>query len=402
VNLPLDQPLATANSAGPVIALVAGETSGDQLGGSLIGELAKLYPAARFVGIGGPHMKAQGLDAWWDSDELAVMGLAEVLSHLPRLLQLRKALQNRLLELKPDVFIGIDAPDFNLGLEKKLKKAGITTAHYVSPSIWAWRQNRAKTIGKCTDLVLCLFPFEPALYHAHGVAAQFIGHPMADEIDSVNLLSEQSEKHTARSELGLNPSGPCIAILPGSRQSEVERLGSHLLGAAHNLSVHDPATQFVAPMANKKVRTIFQAALDHRPGLDCTLVDGQARLTMKAADLVLCASGTAALEVLLINRPMVVVYRLSTVTYEIVKNLHLFKSKFFSLPNVLAGEFLVPELVQHQANEERITREALAWFDDDKRRESVRSRFSELHFCLKKNAAACAAASIKGLLEDKQ
>ncbi len=379
--------------AKPLIALVAGEASGDQLGGALIRELGKILPGARFAGVGGPLMKAQGLETWWDSDELAVMGLTEVLSHLPRLLILRKQLRNRLLEQKPDVFIGIDAPDFNLGLERKLKTAGIPTVHYVSPSVWAWRQSRIKNIGKCADLVLCLFPFEPELYKTHGVDAEYTGHPMADEI------SDETDKHGARLQLGLNPLDPCIAILPGSRRAEVERLSSHLLGAASKLAQRKSKTKFVAPMAGEEIRTIFQSVLEKHPDLDCSMIDGQARLAIEAADLVLCASGTATLETMLVNRPMVVVYRLSSITYAIVKSLNLFKSKFFSLPNVLAGEKLVPELGQHEVNADRIAEEAFAWLDDSGRQESVDQRFSILHRHLRKNAAATAAASIRGLLD---
>ncbi|MFT5138641.1 MAG: lipid-A-disaccharide synthase [Rhodothermales bacterium] len=384
----------------PLIALVAGEASGDQLGGALIPELLKIYPGARFAGIGGPLMKAQGMEIWWQSEELAVMGLAEVVSHLPRLLQLRKNLRNRLLSERPDIFIGIDAPDFNLGLEKQLRHASIPTVHYVSPSVWAWRQGRVKSIGKCADLVLCLFPFEPALYKAHGVDAEYTGHPMADEISNNNDFD--TDKHDARVQLGFEPTKPCIAILPGSRVSEVERLSSHLLAAASLLVKQYPGLQFVAPMASEKAATAFRTALQNQPDLDCRLIEGQARLAMKAADVVLCASGTAALETMLVNRPMVVVYRLSGLSYAIVKTLKLVKSEFFSLPNVLAGEKLVPELGQHQVTAIRIAREAAAWLDDSERCASVSFRFSELHQQLRKNAAASAANAIRSLLDKRQ
>jgi lipid-A-disaccharide synthase len=378
------------------IALVAGEASGDQLGAALIRELKTIYPDAVFSGIGGQSMKTQGFNVWWDCDELAVMGLTEVLSQLPRLLRLRKSLRQRLLELKPDIYIGIDAPDFNLPVERTLREAGITTVQYVSPTVWAWRQGRVKGIARSADLVMCLFPFEPDFYHAHDVAAEYTGHPMADEIDEVD------DPSPARDQLGLDSKGPVIALLPGSRRSEAELLSPHLLGAASLLAKRDPATRFIAPMARPRVKVEFEKAMTEFPDVECKLIDGQARLAISAADLVLCASGTAALETMLINRPMVVVYRFSHVTYAIGKILQLVKSRFFSLPNILAGEELVPELGQYAGNAERIATEATAWLDDPERCTRVRSQFSMLHDKLRKNAARAAAHCIKPLLEKQQ
>jgi lipid-A-disaccharide synthase len=387
-------------STNPIIALVAGEASGDQLGGALIPELLKIYPDARFVGIGGPLMKAQGMEIWWQSEELAVMGLAEVISHLPRLLGLRKKLRNRLLIEQPDIFIGIDAPDFNLGLEKQLRRASIPTVHYVSPSVWAWRQGRVKKIGKSADLVLCLFPFEPQLYKSHGVEAQYTGHPMADEIGISN--DSDKDKLDARVQIGIEPSQPCIAILPGSRTSEVERLSSPLLAAAGLLVHQYPELQFIAPMAGEKAAATFKTELDKQADLNCLLLDGQARLAMQAADVVLCASGTAALETMLVNRPMVVVYRLSGLSYAIVKILKLVKSEFFSLPNVLAGKKLVPELGQNEVTANRIANEAANWLDNSEHCLSVSQRFSEIHRHLRKNAAASAAQAISSLMSKRK
>jgi lipid-A-disaccharide synthase len=363
------------------------------LGGALMAALKDIFPDAKFAGIGGPCMKAQGLDAWWDYDELAVMGLAEVLKHLPRLLRLRKTLRRRLLEIKPDILIGIDAPDFNLGLEKQLRDAGVTTVHYVSPTVWAWRQGRVKNIAASADMVMCLFPFEPDFYRDHGVAAHYTGHPMADEI------SLHNDKHTARRELGLDQQARCIALLPGSRMGEVTRLSPHLLGAAELLAVNEPGTRFIAPMAGAKVRGHFESALQQHSGVQCKIIDGQARLAISAADLVICASGTAALETMLINRPMVVVYRLNPITYAIMRR--MLKSRFWSLPNILAGEKLVPELAQKQVNARQIAAESAAWLDDPDRCGDVSGKFSRLHRDLQKDAASSAAECIRSLLQTK-
>lgn len=381
--------------ANPQIALVAGETSGDQLGGALIRELKKLFPGAHFMGVGGPLMKEQGLDAWWDSDELAVMGLVEVLSHLPRLLRLRKKLRDRLLHQKPDIFIGIDAPDFNLGLEKQLRKAGITTVQYVSPSVWAWRQGRVKKIAASADLVMCLFPFEPDFYASHGVEASYTGHPMADEIP------DHSDKASARTELGMNPNARCIALLPGSRAGEVARLGAPLLGAASLLARQYPSLQFIAPLASKGTRQQFESMLKEEQGLSCKVIDGNARLAISAADLVICASGTATLEAMLIGRPMVIIYRLSSASYILARGLRLLKSRFFSLPNTLADEPLVPELEQQQVNPRRISDEAAAWMDDPARCDEVLEKFLKMHGILKKDAARSAAECIRSLLNTR-
>ncbi len=379
--------------ASPRIALVAGETSGDQLGGALMAVLRDRYADVRFAGIGGSHMKARGLDAWWDSDELAVMGLVEVLSQLPRLLRLRKKLQKKLLGLRPDIFIGIDAPDFNLGLEKRLRAAGITTVHYVSPTVWAWRKGRVRTVGSAADMVLCMFPFEPALYRTIDIQARYIGHPIADEIP------DRSDKGVARTALGLDPNNPCIAILPGSRRSEIERLAPHLLGAAELLARRDPELQFIAPMAGRSVRDLFESALDRHGSVECKRIDGQARSAIAAADLVLCASGTATMETMLINRPMVVVYRFNPTTYAIARGLRLVKSRFIAMPNILAGEELVPELEQHEVTAERIAAQAMALLDDPGRCTVIAQKFSALHATLRNDASEAAANCIQTLIE---
>lgn len=377
----------------PLIALVAGESSGDQLGGALMAELKASMPGARFVGVGGDRMTAEGLEAWWHCEELAVMGIAEVVSHLPRLLRLRKALRERLLAAHPDVLIGIDAPDFNLGLERRVRAAGIKTVHYVSPTVWAWRQGRVKTIGAAADRVLCLFPFEPEFYAQHGVDARYTGHPLADQVPM------HSDARAARAELGLDPDRPCIALLPGSRAGEVKRLAPHLLGAATLLLQRRPELQFVAPMASAGMRTLFESFLEAHASVDCLRTDGQARRAMAAADLVLCASGTATLEAMLVKRPMVVVYRFNPLTYLLGRGLRLMKSPWFALPNILAGRTIVPELEQHQVTARRIAAGAEAWLDDPERVAAAVTEFSRQHERLSVDAARSAADCIKDLLE---
>ena len=375
----------------PTIALVAGEASGDQLGAALIGELRKLYPNAMFVGIGGERMQSAGMDNWWDSEELAVFGLFEVLSHFPRLYRIRRELRQRLLALKPDVFIGIDAPDFNLGLETVLKRKGIRTVHYVSPTVWAWRQWRVKKIARAADLVLCLFPFEPVFYQGHGVSAVYVGHPMADQI------SADHDPATARRRLGMSTEDIHIALLPGSRAGEVSKLAEPMIEAARILARQTPGIRFSAAMANSRVRSQFEATMERLAMQNIQLVDGDPRTVIAAADAVLVASGTATLETMLINRPMVVSYRLAPSTYRLAKFLKLVRTRFFSLPNILAGEALVPELLQEDASGPRMAEEVLKWLEDAGRRQALQIRFSELRQQLRCNASARAAEAVAKL-----
>lgn len=398
-----------SHGMGPVIALVAGEASGDQLGAALVTRLRQTWPQATFVGIAGPRMREAGVDAWWDTQELAVMGLFEVLRHFPRLLQLRRALSRRLLALRPDLFIGIDAPDFNLGLEIKLRRAGIRTAHYVSPTVWAWRQKRVRKIGRAADLVLCLFPFEPAFYAGHGVAAAYVGHPLADQIDpgdhpgdhpgddaGENLARQQAEARTA---LGLSAAAPTFALLPGSRVSEVELLAGPMLDAALRLHQRLPGAQFVAAMANERVAGTFAAAMQAASFPPIALVRDRPRQVMAAADVVLCASGTATLETMLVNRPLVMAYRVARSTYLMAKHLKLIRPQLFALPNILAGERLVPELIQDEASGERLAAEAMHWLDSPQQAAELRGRFRELHRQLRCDASGKAAAAVAGLLQ---
>ncbi|MFN3843558.1 MAG: lipid-A-disaccharide synthase [Rehaibacterium terrae] len=375
------------------IALVAGEASGDLLGAGLIAELRKRWPEAEFAGIGGARMREEGLDAWHDCSELAVMGLAEVLRHLPRLLRLRRRLVGRLLAWKPDVFIGIDAPDFNLGIEKRLKRAGIRTVHYVSPSVWAWREKRAEKIGRSADRVLCLFPMEPPIYARHGVDARFVGHPLADAFPLV------PDRAAARDALGLPHDVPVIAVLPGSRVGEVQRLGRIFVEALGELWPHVPGLRVVAPMANEYCREAFAAV---NGGNFADLLDGRAHEAMIAADVVLLASGTAALEAMLAKRPMVVAYRIAPLTHWIVRTFGLLKTDRYSLPNALAGEAVVPELMQRDCTPENIAATLLHWFRHPQAIDALAPRFRALHEMLRRNASARAADAVVELLHSRK
>ena len=385
------------------IALVAGEASGDLLGAGLVEQLRRRWPNAHFVGIGGDAMRAAGTETWFDASELAVMGLSEVLRHLPRLLLLRRELRQRLLDWQPDVFIGIDAPDFNLGVERWLKQRRGTnglprTVHYVSPSVWAWREKRAEKIGLSADRVLCLFPMEPPIYQRHGVDARFVGHPLAD------AMPLEPDRAAAREELRLDPARPLLAVLPGSRVGEIERLAGDFLAAAARVLAAEPALQVVAPMANRHARAAFERVLaDHpdaaalKPAL--RVIDGNARTLMIASDVILLASGTATLEAMLAKRPMVVGYRVAGLTYRMVKGLGMLKVDHYALPNVLAGEPLVPELMQHDCTPDRLAEAVLRWLRDPVAVARLVPRFLALHQALRQDASVQAANAVIQLLE---
>jgi len=378
------------------IALVAGEASGDLLGAGLVTALRRRYPDAQFAGIGGDAMRAAGMDAWHDASELAVMGLSEVLSHLPRLLRLRRDLRERVLAWKPDVFIGIDAPDFNLGVERWLKQRGVRTVHYVSPSVWAWRESRAQKIGASADLVLCLFPMEPAIYARHGVDARFVGHPLAD------AMPLEPDRAAAREALGLPQDVPVLAVLPGSRLGEIERLGAIFLEAASRVSQGIPGLRVLIPAATPACRAAMAALLsDARfPIGDFRLLDGDARTAMVASDVVLLASGTATLEAMLAQRPMVVGYRIAPLTHAIVKGLGMLKVDSYALPNVLAGERVVPELMQADCTPVQLADAVLRWFHDPAAIERLQPRFRAIHAELRRDASAQAARAVAELLGD--
>lgn len=378
------------------IALVAGEQSGDQLGAGLIRELRIRAPGARFMGVAGPRMLAEGCEAWGRSEQLAVMGLFEVLSHLPGLYRLRSALQRRLLEERPDVFIGIDAPEFNLGLARRLRAAGLRTVQYVSPQVWAWRRGRVHGIARAVDLVLCLLPFEQDFYAEAGLRAEFVGHPLADQIPLA------PDRAGARAQLGLD-GRPVLAVLPGSRLGEVARLGDDFAGAIGWLAQRRPDLQFVAPMASAPVHASFGAALQRRaPGVAVRVIDGQAQLALAAADVVLVASGTATLETMLSKRAMVVAYRLSALTSWLVRRFNLMKAPHFAQPNLLAGRVVVPEFFQEQVTPEALGSALLAQLDDPAAREALARLFTELHVKLRRDASARAAEAILSLIPESQ
>jgi lipid-A-disaccharide synthase len=387
---------AARGHGGLSVGLIAGEPSGDLLGAGLAREIRRIYPDARFYGIGGPAMLAEGVESWAPMERLSIMGIVEVLRHLPGLLELRRELILRFEALRPDVVIGIDSPDFTLGVERRLRAQGIPTVHYVSPSIWAWRPGRVHGIGKAADQVLCLLPFEPELYAAHGIPARFVGHPMADAIP------DQPDRAAARAALGLESSGgrgEIVALLPGSRMGEVERLGGEFAAAAALIGARHPGTRFVAAMASAPLRARFAAQLAERaPGLPVVLVDGRSREVMAAADVVLLASGTATLEAALLKRPMVVAYRVSALTSRIVRGLRLMRTSRFALPNLLAGEDLVPELMQEAATPERIEAEVGALLRDPARRAALTGRFAVMHATLRQGADRRAAAAVLDML----
>lgn len=332
-----------------LIAVIAGEHSGDLLGAGLLRELKKQHPDVTFIGVGGPLMEAEGLQSLVPMDDLAVMGLAEVIGRLRLLLSHRKRLVTTFLERRPDVFIGIDAPDFNLPIAKRLKAQGIATMHYVSPSVWAWRQGRIKGIKESVDHVLCLLPFEKEFYDKHQLPATFVGHPLADSIPL------QWDQEQARQDVGLELQNEqrVIALLPGSRGGEIARLGPVFLQAAQAYLQRHPDTLFISPMISQARADQFRALQQQfAPDLPLQLIDGQSRTAMAAADGLLLTSGTVTLEAMLIKRPMVVAYRFSWLTFQIMRR--MFKAAFFSLPNLLAGRELVPELLQTDVNPERI------------------------------------------------
>jgi lipid-A-disaccharide synthase len=375
-------------------AVIAGEASGDALGAGLVAALRERFPDAEFAGVCGPAMRDAGVEAWADAGELAVMGLAEVLSHLPRLLRLRRELRERILAWKPDVFIGIDAPDFNLGLERWLKRRGLRTVHYVSPSVWAWRESRAGKIGASADRVLCLFPMEPPIYAQHGVDAVFVGHPLADAIPL------DPDRAAARARFGLAVHDPVLALLPGSRLGEIERMLPVFLEAAAGVAAEFPELKVLIPAATPECRDAIEKLIRQSPAPSpkTLLLDGDAQPAMIASDVVLLASGTAALEAMLCKRPMVIGHRIAPLTHAIVRRLGLLKSRFVSLPNVLAGEALVPELLQDDCTAPKLRDAVLAWLRDPEAAIALRPRFRALHEALRRDASARAADAVAELV----
>jgi lipid-A-disaccharide synthase len=375
------------------VGIVAGESSGDTLGAALITALRARVPDVKCFGVAGPKMIAAGCEAWASADELAVMGLLEVLHHLPRLLRLRAALVQRFLSAPPDVFVGIDSPEFNLGLAKRLKAQGLKTVQYVSPQVWAWRQGRVRTINKACDLVLCLLPFETDFYAQQGVQAVFVGHPLADQIPL------EVDAEAARRELGIDSEATVVALLPGSRMGEVERLGADFAAAAAWIASRRPDIRFIAPMASARIHGAFQRQVAALPGTPAiALLDGQSQRALAAADAVIVASGTATLETLLTGRPMVVAYRFSAVTAWLLRTLGLVKVRYFSQPNLLVGRRLVPEFLQEEVSGAALGAALLHEIEDARHVSELGGEFRRVHEVLRRGGAERAATAILELV----
>ncbi|QEY12528.1 lipid-A-disaccharide synthase [Cellvibrio sp. KY-YJ-3] len=372
------------------IGIVVGEASGDILGAALMQELRKHFPSAEFSGIGGPRMLALGFHSYFPQDRLAVMGLIEPLKRLPELLRIRKFLREHFIKNPPAVFIGIDSPDFTIPLEASLKEKGIKTVHYVSPSVWAWRQKRIFKIARSVDLMLTLLPFEAKFYQEHNVPVEFVGHHLADEIPFV------IDKFAARKSLGLPEQGRIVALLPGSRASEVERMGSLFMESAVKCLEQDPGLLFVIPSASPDRYRQLHIALNDFVDYPIQLINGHSHEVMAAADVLLLASGTVALEALLLKKPMVVAYRLAPLTFKILS--WLVKTPWISLPNLLAQKLLVPELLQDKATPETLSAAVMNYFDNPEQAIALSETFAQMHIELKRDASARAAEAIARLI----
>jgi len=375
------------------VGIVANEASGDILGAALINALRSLVPEASFIGVAGPRMLEAGCETLFPMERLSIMGLTEVLGHLPELLRLRGQLVRHFRTDPPDVFVGVDAPDFNLGLERRLRDRGIPAVHLVSPTVWAWRPGRVKGIRRAVDLMLCVFPFEESFLREHGVPARFVGHPLADQIPL------EVDREAARAELGLGGDGPLIAILPGSRAGEMERLAAPFIECALRCLESCPDVRFAVPLVNAKMRALFESELERlAPALPVTLVDGRSRSVIAASDCVLTASGTATLETLLLKRPMVVGYRVHPLTYHLVKGFGLIKVEHVAMANLLAGRELAPEFLQDRCRAELLAPALLGLLDDPRRRAAIAAEYARIHDGMRHNAAREAALAVLGLI----
>lgn len=374
------------------IAVVAGEASGDLLAAHLIEALRERYPDAEFFGIGGPRMIAAGFKSWWPAERLAVMGYVDVLRRLPELLRIRRGLLRRLKSERPDIFIGVDAPDFNLPVELKLRRAGIRTMHYVSPSIWAWRGGRVRGIGRAAGHVMCLFPFEPEIYQRNNIPATFVGHPLAD------IFPLEDQRQAARELLEIDATQEVVAVLPGSREGEVGRLAETYVKAMRQLAFNRPEVLFLVPLITRATRDQFERELyaAGAENLSVRLMFGHAHEAMAAANVVLVASGTATLEAALLKRPMVISYKVGKMTYRLAKCLSYLP--WVGLPNILAREFLVPELIQDDATPEKLASALADWLDDADGRARLVERFTEMHLSLRQGNAHKAAAAVASVL----
>ena len=371
------------------IAVVAGEASGDLLASHLIEALKKQLPDVVFYGIGGPKMQAQGLDSWWPMEKLSVMGYWDALKHYREIAGIRRQLKHRLLELRPDVFIGVDAPDFNLGLEADLKAAGIRTIHYVSPSIWAWRGGRVKKIARAVNRVLALFPMEPPLYEKERVPVTYVGHPLAD------IIPLETNKVAVREKLALPRNNPVFALLPGSRRGELEMMAETFVETAKIIRERFlPQAVFVVPLATRETRLQFETAIYKRQATEVPfrLLFGHAQDALGAADVSLVASGTATLEAALLKRPMVITYKIAKFSYWLMKRMAYLP--YVGLPNVLAGRFVVPEILQDEATPERLAEELVKLYGDKENAAAVEEAFTDIHLRLRQNTADKAARAV--------
>ena len=371
------------------IALVAGEASGDLLGGLLLDGLKARWPEAQFVGIGGAQMQQRGMQAWWPSEKLAVRGYVEVLRHYSSLLRIRNELKARLIADQPDIFIGIDAPDFNLDLERDLKAAGIRTAHFVSPSIWAWRPERIEKMRAAVDHVLCIFPFEKKLYDDAGIAATYVGHPLA------SVIPMQPDKKAAREKLGLAADDVVIALLPGSREDEIKYLISRYFSVVAGIKSARSAIKFIVPCIPSLHIKISQAARHAGVWVDVQLLSGQSHVALAACDVALVASGTATLEAALFKRPMVIAYNMHWISWLIMRRKQM--QPWVGLPNILCGEFVVPELLQTAATPQALAMALLDWLDSPSRTQAVQQRFAALHRELLRDTPQLSALAIESV-----
>ena len=381
--------------AGASFAMVAGETSGDLLAGLLIDGLKTRWPALTCGGIGGSQMVTRGFQAWWPSEKLAVRGYVEVLRHYLEIVGIRKQLKKRLLDQRPDIFIGVDAPDFNLDLEAALKAEGIKTVHFVSPSVWAWRADRVEKIRRSVDHVLCIFPFEPALLAAHGISATYVGHPLA------NVIPMQSDRSAARRQLGLQDDDTVVAILPGSRQSEIKYLAARFFKAAALIKKAQPDIKFIVP-AIPALKSMIE---HHAKALgmcgDIQIIEGQSHAALSACDVTLIASGTATLEAALFKRPMVIAYNMNWLSWQIMQRKKL--QPWVGLPNILCEDFVVPELLQDAATPAALAKAVLHWIDAKsvapEKIKYIEQRFTHLHAQLQRNTSQLATDAIQKILE---
>lgn len=382
--------LTQAPSGALSFAMVAGEASGDLLAGLLIQGMTSRWPQARGYGIGGPRMQAQGFEAWWPHDKLAVRGYVEVLRHYRGIVAIRNQLRERLLNQPPDVFIGVDAPDFNLDLEAKLKQSGIPTVHFVCPSIWAWRPERIEKIRQSVDHMLCIFPFEPELLAQAGIEATYVGHPLAQTIPM------NPDRLAARESLGLDSQRPVVALLPGSRQSEIEHLTPRFVQAAQIMQRQNPWLQFVLP-AIPRLLPQLEAMVQAQGGLPGLLMlQGQSHAALAACDVTLIASGTATLEAALFKRPMVIGYHMNWLSWQIMKRQQL--QPWVGLPNILSQDFVVPELLQDHCTPEALSKACLAWLSAPDRVEAIQSRFQQMHLSLQRHTADLSTHALEKVL----